>query len=88
MSLLIGQKKYQFTKQKYKHRRSDMQVGDLVQLSAAGKKLSSNWLLQDLVGVVVTVKTGSNPYKIHFPACRFRKEAWFKRYELKKVRKP
>ena len=48
-----------------------MQVGDLVQLSAAGKKLNSNYLIGDNFGIIKAIR----PDKVmtHYPYTVF----WF-----------
>ena len=64
-----------------------MQVGDLVELSAAGRKIKQNSQVYGLIGLIVRIAKDGNitnhPIKIewlgmgHYP---------MKRYEIKKVR--
>ena len=65
-----------------------MQVGDLVELSAAGKKIQSNYLVVGLVGVVSRVdRTMPYSYKVYwFQKPNFK---WpnYGRRELKFVKK-
>ena len=67
-----------------------MKVGDLVQLSAAGKKTGSNWTMRGEMGIILTVNHGyENPFQIHWfngPKRKSRSKWWMKRYELKKLR--
>ena len=65
-----------------------MQVGELVELSSAGRKLKQNEKVRELVGLITRIELGGNfrsshPIKIewlgygHYP---------MKRYEIKQVR--
>tara|TARA_R100000008_G_scaffold84647_1_gene72619 strand:+ start:268 stop:486 length:219 start_codon:yes stop_codon:yes gene_type:complete len=65
-----------------------MKVGDLVELSAAGKKIQCNGIFVGLLGIIVQQYSGwSNPYRIHWIGKGTFRGVWFKRRELKHVRK-
>ena len=66
-------------------------VGDLVQLSAAGKKIDTNWMIARRGGfglvVKVTDKGDQWPIHCHWPKNgRAKKDHVFKEYELKKLK--
>ncbi len=72
-----------------------MQVGDLVELSSAGRKSQQNWAVKDKIGMLVEVSKGeAYPYKVEWYGCDDRKVGCglrngvlpCKRYELKRVR--
>ena len=66
-----------------------MKVGDLVELSAAGKKIQCNRMFVGLIGVVVQEGNygETDPYRIHWVGKGTFRGVWFKRRELKHVRK-
>ncbi len=47
-----------------------MQIGDLVELSAAGSKAKQNSNCQDQYGIIMEIKGASHPYRIQW----FRKD--------------
>jgi hypothetical protein len=64
-----------------------MQVGDLVELSAAGNKAKQNNACYDQYGIIMEIKGQSHPYRIQW----FRKDGSshrcpMARYEIKKLR--
>ena len=61
-----------------------MKVGDLVELSAAGKKVQCNRLFRGKIGLVLEEGNRFNPYKIHWISDSYNLKSWyFKRRELK-----
>ena len=65
-----------------------MKKGDLVELSAAGKKIQCNRMFVGLLGIIVKQHGRySNPYRIHWIGKGTFRGVWFKRRELKHVRK-
>ena len=67
-----------------------MKVGDLVQLSAAGEKIASNWSMRDELGIILSINHNhENPFEVNWlrmsiASVRYR---WhMKRYELKKLK--
>ena len=67
-----------------------MKVGDLVELSAAGKKIQSNYLVLGLVGVVREISDNDRilyPYKVYWLQKPNLRLTNFGRRELKFVKK-
>ena len=63
-----------------------MQVGELVELSAAGRKIKQNNTCYGLVGLITRIDIGTchnHPYKIEWLGMGFYP---MKRYEIKRVR--
>ena len=68
-----------------------MKVGDLVELSAKGRRLKHNWLFYKGFGIVLEIFTKKEYYDVSVQwFCKGRnahnKRSWFKRYEIKKLK--
>jgi len=64
-----------------------VKVGDLVELSAAGKKIQCNSTFVGLIGIITQHhRAYSNPYQIHWVGKGKFRGVWFKRRELKHVK--
>ena len=72
-----------------------MRVGDLVELSSAGRKSQQNWAVKDKFGMLVHISKGeAYPYKVEWYGCNDMQNGCglrngvlpCKRYELKKLR--
>lgn len=76
-----------------------MQVGDMVELSAAGKKSQQNWAVVGKIGLVteigVTMGSHGYPYQVEWYGVKHNNSSTgirngilpMKRYEIKKLRK-
>ena len=71
-----------------------MQIGDLVELSSAGRKSQQNWTVKDTFGMLVQIKKQDTyPYVVEWYGVKLSKNVHnppntlpCKRYELKKLR--
>ena len=43
-----------------------MQIGDMVELSSAGRKSQQNWLVTDKIGLVIKIDRGEYPYHVQW----------------------